>query len=95
MEEFETEVFDVALTPCVGCHGGRPFAVSDSDMAANLAEATTFATTLLQGQPALLAKPSGAVSHAGNLSGPIHPEGSAGYEALEKFVGQVTGEGCE
>jgi hypothetical protein len=97
VEDFETDVFDVALSVCTGCHSGGAggFTMTADNMAGNLTAATNAAKKQLSGQPALLAKPSGAVSHAGNVSGPIHPEGSAGYTALETFIGQVTGEDCE
>ena len=95
--EFKTQVFDVAMAPfgCANgpCHGtGVPsFPLSTTDQAANRTAAIAKATKLVGGKSVLLVKPTSADNHGG---GQRFAEGSAAYLALEKFVGQVNGVGC-
>jgi hypothetical protein len=92
VEDFETDVFDVALTNCVSCHGGAGtgFNLSATDMAANLTAATNKAKVADKNSVLLLTKATGTSTetHGG---GPQITAGSAQYTALETFVGQVTG----
>jgi hypothetical protein len=94
-EDFKTDVFDVALKAdfgCVGCHssGVGGFTLSATDQAANLQAATNKAKKLDGAKAILVTKPTGTstVAHGG---GKKYEANSAEAQALEKFIGQVTG----
>src|SRR5262245_6183488 len=90
---FKTQVYDTVLAPkCISCHEGfAKFTLSSSDQTTNLNSAKAAAAKVVGSSVALLAKPSGAVTHSG---GTVVAAGSTEYQALEKFVGQVAGTDC-
>jgi hypothetical protein len=96
VEEFTADVFDAVLGPdgngCTGCHesGIGGYQISLTDQAGNLTRTTAKANKDFGGESALLARPIGGGGHPVRFAA-----GSTEYQALEKFVGQVTGEDCE
>ena len=94
VEEFTTDVFDVAFKDfqCVGCHSnpGTGFNLTANDQAANLQAATNKAKVADGAKSLLVTKPTGTSTepHGG---GPKFAANSPQAQALEKFVGQVTG----
>jgi hypothetical protein len=92
VEDFTADVFDAVLGPegnrCTDCHasGIGGYTISLTDQAANLTATTNKAKKDFGGDPALLARPIGGGGHPLRFA-----EGSAEYQALETFVGQVTG----
>jgi hypothetical protein len=95
--DFKTDVMDVAMTACLGCHasggiaGSTQLILDADDADSSLDSASTVAKKKnAAGVSVLLVKPTGGGSHAGGA--PIS-NGSAQYQALELFVNQVNGTG--
>jgi len=92
---FESRLWMPVLSSrCVTCHNATGLAASSGfimdgdDMAATLDAVVARASAQVDGQPLLLAKPTGAVSHGGGM---VIAVDSAEYRALSAFVDRVVG----
>jgi hypothetical protein len=101
--EFRNQIWDpIASVTCVACHTADGIAAetrlvmidSDNALAENLSRWLEFAELEVQGEPLLLAKPSGEhpEAHTGGIQ--LQP-GSEAYLAVQTFVGRATGRDCE